>query len=160
MSCPSTLQVYKHTRNYTLVHHHLIPHTWPIKPYPILIPILFLYPRIPLYPSFFHCLLFVVPLPLSSLLSVFPPLSSLFPYACTSPTFVFPVAGNIVEEPDIHLILEYSSGAKWGQYTARRANRYVINKHLVYILRILRDHKRWTVHVSVFKWTGFNDCCE
>ncbi|XP_041791405.1 ADP-dependent glucokinase [Chelmon rostratus] len=37
------------------------------------------------------------------------------------------VAGNIVEEPDIHLILEYSSGAKWGQYTARRANRYIIH---------------------------------
>ncbi|XP_076582381.1 ADP-dependent glucokinase [Chaetodon auriga] len=37
------------------------------------------------------------------------------------------VAGNIVEEPDIHLILEYSSGAKWGHYTSRRANRYIIH---------------------------------
>ncbi|XP_033488507.1 ADP-dependent glucokinase [Epinephelus lanceolatus] len=37
------------------------------------------------------------------------------------------VAGNIVEEPDIHLILEYPAGASWGQYTARRANRYIIH---------------------------------
>lgn len=39
---------------------------------------------------------------------------------------VSPVAGNVVEEPDIHLILEYPSGATWGQYTARRANRCVL----------------------------------
>ncbi|XP_008309175.1 ADP-dependent glucokinase [Cynoglossus semilaevis] len=37
------------------------------------------------------------------------------------------VTGNTVEEPDIHLILEYPSGASWGQYTARRANRYIIH---------------------------------
>lgn len=37
------------------------------------------------------------------------------------------VAGNIVEEPDIHLILEYPSGASWGHYTSRRANRYIIH---------------------------------
>ncbi|KAL7873152.1 hypothetical protein AOLI_G00122230 [Acnodon oligacanthus] len=37
------------------------------------------------------------------------------------------VAGNIVEEPDIHLILEYPSGATWGQYTSRRANRYIVH---------------------------------
>ncbi|XP_037553433.1 ADP-dependent glucokinase [Nematolebias whitei] len=37
------------------------------------------------------------------------------------------VAGREVEEPDIHLILEYSSGASWGHYTARRANRYIIH---------------------------------
>ncbi|XP_024285592.1 ADP-dependent glucokinase [Oncorhynchus tshawytscha] len=37
------------------------------------------------------------------------------------------VAGNVVEEPDIHLILEYPSGATWGQYTARRANRYIVH---------------------------------
>ncbi|XP_039993130.1 ADP-dependent glucokinase [Xiphias gladius] len=37
------------------------------------------------------------------------------------------VAGNIVEEPDIHLILEYPSGACWGHYTSRRANRYIIH---------------------------------
>lgn len=37
------------------------------------------------------------------------------------------VAGNIVEEPDIHLILEYPSGASWGRYTSRRANRYIIH---------------------------------
>ncbi|XP_034432934.1 ADP-dependent glucokinase [Hippoglossus hippoglossus] len=37
------------------------------------------------------------------------------------------VAGNIVEEPDIHLILEYPSGAKWGNYTSRRANRYIVH---------------------------------
>lgn len=38
---------------------------------------------------------------------------------------VFAVAGEEVEEPDIHLILEYPSGASWGQYTSRRANRCV-----------------------------------
>nr|XP_019935586.1 PREDICTED: ADP-dependent glucokinase-like [Paralichthys olivaceus] len=37
------------------------------------------------------------------------------------------VAGNIVEEPDIHLILEYPSGARWGHYTSRRANRYIVH---------------------------------
>ncbi|XP_054464652.1 ADP-dependent glucokinase [Anoplopoma fimbria] len=37
------------------------------------------------------------------------------------------VAGNIVEEPDIHLILEYPSGASWGHYTSRRANRYIVH---------------------------------
>ncbi|XP_071344326.1 ADP-dependent glucokinase [Trachinotus anak] len=37
------------------------------------------------------------------------------------------VAGKIVEEPDIHLILEYPSGASWGHYTSRRANRYIIH---------------------------------
>ncbi|XP_008298689.1 ADP-dependent glucokinase [Stegastes partitus] len=37
------------------------------------------------------------------------------------------VAGDVVEEPDIHLILEYPSGASWGHYTSRRANRYIIH---------------------------------
>lgn len=37
------------------------------------------------------------------------------------------VAGNEVEEPDIHLILEYPSGASWGRYTSRRANRYIVH---------------------------------
>ncbi|KAK9542598.1 hypothetical protein VZT92_000445 [Zoarces viviparus] len=37
------------------------------------------------------------------------------------------VAGNIVDEPDIHLILEYPSGASWGHYTSRRANRYIVH---------------------------------
>uniref|UniRef100_UPI0037E7D171 ADP-dependent glucokinase n=1 Tax=Semicossyphus pulcher TaxID=241346 RepID=UPI0037E7D171 len=37
------------------------------------------------------------------------------------------VAGNTVEEPDIHLILEYPSGASWGPFTSRRANRYIIH---------------------------------
>ncbi|KAM9860455.1 ADP-dependent glucokinase [Aulostomus maculatus] len=37
------------------------------------------------------------------------------------------VAGNTVEEPDIHLILEYPSGASWGHYSSRRANRYIIH---------------------------------
>lgn len=37
------------------------------------------------------------------------------------------VAGKVVEEPDIHLILEYPSGASWGQYSSRRANRYIIH---------------------------------
>ncbi|KAG7461122.1 hypothetical protein MATL_G00206620 [Megalops atlanticus] len=37
------------------------------------------------------------------------------------------VAGNSVEEPDIHLILEYPAGATWGQYTSKRANRYIVH---------------------------------
>uniref|UniRef100_A0A1A7Z4N1 ADP-dependent glucokinase 2 n=1 Tax=Iconisemion striatum TaxID=60296 RepID=A0A1A7Z4N1_9TELE len=37
------------------------------------------------------------------------------------------VAGKDIEEPDIHLILEYSSSASWGRYTSRRANRYIIH---------------------------------
>ncbi|XP_066536560.1 ADP-dependent glucokinase [Hoplias malabaricus] len=37
------------------------------------------------------------------------------------------VAGKTVEEPDIHLILEYPTGATWGQYTSRRANRYIVH---------------------------------
>ncbi|XP_070685382.1 ADP-dependent glucokinase [Pempheris klunzingeri] len=37
------------------------------------------------------------------------------------------VAGKTVEEPDIHLILEYPSGERWGSYTSRRANRYIIH---------------------------------
>lgn len=37
------------------------------------------------------------------------------------------VAGAVVEEPDIHLIMEYPSGAQWGHYTSRRANRYIVH---------------------------------
>lgn len=37
------------------------------------------------------------------------------------------VAGKVLEEPDIHLIMEYPVGATWGQYTSRRANRYIIH---------------------------------
>ncbi|XP_062863422.1 ADP-dependent glucokinase [Trichomycterus rosablanca] len=37
------------------------------------------------------------------------------------------VAGNTVEEPDIHLILEYPSGSTWGPYISRRANRYIVH---------------------------------
>ncbi|XP_063333453.1 ADP-dependent glucokinase isoform X1 [Pelmatolapia mariae] len=37
------------------------------------------------------------------------------------------VAGKVIDEPDIHLILEYPSGARWGRYTSRRANRYIIH---------------------------------
>ncbi|KAJ8290596.1 hypothetical protein GJAV_G00015050 [Gymnothorax javanicus] len=37
------------------------------------------------------------------------------------------VVGETVEEPDIHLVLEYPAGATWGQYTSRRANRYILH---------------------------------
>lgn len=37
------------------------------------------------------------------------------------------VAGKVLEEPDIHLIMEYPMGATWGPYTSRRANRYIIH---------------------------------
>jgi len=33
------------------------------------------------------------------------------------------VAGDVVEEDDIHLILEYKKGEKWGKYEAPRSNR-------------------------------------
>lgn len=41
------------------------------------------------------------------------------------------MAGKVIEEPDIHLILEYSSGAGWGTFTSRRANRYLKIKTFV-----------------------------
>ncbi|KPP59705.1 ADP-dependent glucokinase-like, partial [Scleropages formosus] len=37
------------------------------------------------------------------------------------------VVGSVIDEPDIHLILEYPSGATWGQYTSKRANRYIVH---------------------------------
>nr|XP_033792440.1 ADP-dependent glucokinase-like [Geotrypetes seraphini] len=37
------------------------------------------------------------------------------------------VAGKPVDDADIHLILEYPTGAKWGDYTAGRANRYIVH---------------------------------
>ncbi|XP_056624727.1 ADP-dependent glucokinase [Triplophysa dalaica] len=37
------------------------------------------------------------------------------------------VAGNTLNEPDIHLILEYPTGATWGPYTSLRANRYIVH---------------------------------
>jgi len=33
------------------------------------------------------------------------------------------VAGDDVEEDDIHLIMEYKKGDRWGEYTAPRSNR-------------------------------------
>jgi len=33
------------------------------------------------------------------------------------------VAGNEVTEDDIHLIMEYKKGDKWGKYKAPRSNR-------------------------------------
>lgn len=38
--------------------------------------------------------------------------------------FIFPVGGGDVDgADDIHLILEYKTGEKWGTYEAPRANR-------------------------------------
>ncbi|XP_069464028.1 ADP-dependent glucokinase-like [Ambystoma mexicanum] len=37
------------------------------------------------------------------------------------------VAGEFVEDADIHLILEYPNGARWGNYISRRANRYIVH---------------------------------
>jgi len=34
------------------------------------------------------------------------------------------VAGDEVEEDDIHLIMEYKKGDKWGEYEAPRSNRW------------------------------------
>ncbi|XP_068586941.1 ADP-dependent glucokinase [Cebidichthys violaceus] len=58
------------------------------------------------------------------------------------------VAGNIVEEPDIHLIMEYPSGASWGHYTSRRANRYIVHSD---------DHNPYLASMAEFaeKLKGF-----
>uniref|UniRef100_H3BCH4 ADP-dependent glucokinase 2 n=1 Tax=Latimeria chalumnae TaxID=7897 RepID=H3BCH4_LATCH len=37
------------------------------------------------------------------------------------------VAGMSVDNADIHLILEYPNGARWGNYVSRRANRYIVH---------------------------------
>lgn len=37
------------------------------------------------------------------------------------------VVGGSVQRDDIHLILEYKAGEKWGPYTSPRANRYIIH---------------------------------
>ena len=41
----------------------------------------------------------------------------------TSHIFLFSVLGKPLTENDIHLIMEYTAGSKWGNYTANRANR-------------------------------------
>ncbi|OCT77818.1 ADP-dependent glucokinase [Xenopus laevis] len=37
------------------------------------------------------------------------------------------VAGEPINDPDIHLIMEYPTGAKWGNHMSRRANRYIVH---------------------------------
>ncbi|XP_037938891.1 ADP-dependent glucokinase-like [Teleopsis dalmanni] len=37
------------------------------------------------------------------------------------------IAGEEIDEDDIHIILEYKSGDNWGPFTAPRANRYIIH---------------------------------
>ncbi|XP_077342588.1 ADP-dependent glucokinase-like [Lithobates pipiens] len=37
------------------------------------------------------------------------------------------VAGEPVLDPDIHLIMEYPTGARWGNHISRRANRYIVH---------------------------------
>ena len=37
--------------------------------------------------------------------------------------FNYTVLGDELEEDDIHLILEYKTGDKWGKFTSPRANR-------------------------------------
>ncbi|XP_078413411.1 ADP-dependent glucokinase isoform X2 [Cetorhinus maximus] len=37
------------------------------------------------------------------------------------------VTSKPVDETDIHLILEYSTGAKWGKLVSRRANRFIVH---------------------------------
>ncbi|XP_013116128.1 ADP-dependent glucokinase [Stomoxys calcitrans] len=37
------------------------------------------------------------------------------------------IAGDQIEDDDIHLILEYKAGEKWGPFTAPRANRYILH---------------------------------
>ncbi|XP_035282116.1 ADP-dependent glucokinase [Anguilla anguilla] len=52
------------------------------------------------------------------------------------------VVGKTVEEPDIHLILEYPAGATWGQYTSRRANRYIVHSD---------DHNPYLASIEEFE---------
>lgn len=37
------------------------------------------------------------------------------------------IAGDQIDEDDIHLILEYKAGDTWGPFTAPRANRYILH---------------------------------
>lgn len=37
------------------------------------------------------------------------------------------IAGDEIEEDDIHLILEYKAGDTWGPFTAPPANRYFLH---------------------------------
>lgn len=37
------------------------------------------------------------------------------------------VVGDELSEDDVHLLLEYSKGNKWGKYTAPRANRFIVH---------------------------------
>lgn len=37
------------------------------------------------------------------------------------------VVGGEVDRDDVHLILEYKRGERWGPYTSARANRYIIH---------------------------------
>ncbi|XP_075059790.1 ADP-dependent glucokinase-like [Mixophyes fleayi] len=40
------------------------------------------------------------------------------------------VAGEPITDADIHLIMEYSTGSKWGNHVSRRANRYIVHSDL------------------------------
>jgi len=42
------------------------------------------------------------------------------------------VAGDKVEEDDIHLILEYKKGERWGEYEAPRSNRLAYIAFIVF----------------------------
>lgn len=37
------------------------------------------------------------------------------------------IVGDVLEEDDIHLILEYKTGDKWGKFTSPRANRFIVH---------------------------------
>ncbi|CAG2230494.1 ADP-dependent glucokinase-like [Mytilus edulis] len=37
------------------------------------------------------------------------------------------ILGDVLEEDDIHLILEYKTGDKWGKFTSPRANRFIVH---------------------------------
>ncbi|XP_053567908.1 ADP-dependent glucokinase [Bombina bombina] len=37
------------------------------------------------------------------------------------------IAGEPIEDADVHLIMEYPTGAKWGEHMSRRANRYIVH---------------------------------
>lgn len=37
------------------------------------------------------------------------------------------LVGDVIDEDDIHMILEYKTGETWGPFTAPRANRFIVH---------------------------------
>ncbi|XP_078504750.1 ADP-dependent glucokinase-like [Lissotriton helveticus] len=59
------------------------------------------------------------------------------------------VAGDFVEDADIHLILEYATGSRWGEYISRRANRYIVHSDVHNPL--IDSLEEFRLHLSSFR---------